>query len=552
MDNWYIGRMFFKRLRLTACLAVATMAIAPNLAGVDTAAQAAPTWTWNVVPSSDLSGWQGVAYGNGRFVAVASSGTYRVMTTTDPTCTPVSPATSCWTSVDVGTDMSLFDVAYGNGIYVAIGITTSGDRQALTSADGLNWSRQTTPASLAATGPYWWEIEFGGGTFVALATRSNGARSQSVMTSTDGINWTARDTPHFPGCDLTSYGICNQWRGLAWGDNTWIAVSGDKIAGYSVMKSTDDGATWTYITAPEPHNWWDMKFVKDAGSATTGTFIAVAKDSGTNNMMMSTDNGATWTIVTTAVSGNMVASDGSTVMVNLGQSSVGVLSWSALLADLKSTPVPTAPATNWTNNSISGAQASWNSMIYGAGVFLLVGGNSDNRVAYTGSYSPVADTETVTFDPNGGSGSASYQTGKTGATLTLPPAPTRDGYIFAGWNTSKTGGGVTYKDGDTYNFNPTLGQSLTTIYAQWTPVAAPTTTTTSTTVAPTTTAGSSSASGSGSKPTGGAQSVSSLPRTGTNTRNLLALIAMMLVTGFCVVCRRRVSESRVRSWKLRV
>ncbi|MDE7131310.1 MAG: InlB B-repeat-containing protein [Lachnospiraceae bacterium] len=48
--------------------------------------------------------------------------------------------------------------------------------------------------------------------------------------------------------------------------------------------------------------------------------------------------------------------------------------------------------------------------------------------------------------------------------LTLAPAPSRDGYVFTGWNTSPDGNGGTYNAGTVFEL-----RSDTTLYAQWAP-----------------------------------------------------------------------------------
>ena len=71
-----------------------------------------------------------------------------------------------------------------------------------------------------------------------------------------------------------------------------------------------------------------------------------------------------------------------------------------------------------------------------------------------------ANSYSITWNGNGGSNQTTSQT--YGATLTLPMAPTRTGYTFAGWYTSATGG--------TQVTSSTVftGTSATTYYAHWT------------------------------------------------------------------------------------
>ncbi|MBL7942554.1 MAG: InlB B-repeat-containing protein, partial [Flavobacteriales bacterium] len=68
---------------------------------------------------------------------------------------------------------------------------------------------------------------------------------------------------------------------------------------------------------------------------------------------------------------------------------------------------------------------------------------------------------TVTFNPNGGSGSMSPQIANVPTALTLNTF-TRTGYSFAGWNTATNGSGTAYANGATYDFSTDV-----TLYAQW-------------------------------------------------------------------------------------
>lgn len=69
---------------------------------------------------------------------------------------------------------------------------------------------------------------------------------------------------------------------------------------------------------------------------------------------------------------------------------------------------------------------------------------------------------TVTYNANGGSNAPGKQTKVHGTNLTLSSGkPTRSGYIFKGWSTTKSGK-VEYKPGDTYSSNANI-----TLYAIW-------------------------------------------------------------------------------------
>jgi hypothetical protein len=93
-----------------------------------------------------------------------------------------------WTSRTSATDNNWNSVTYGNGIFVAVAQSGSGNR-VMTSPDGITWTSRTTPAS----SEYWSSVTFGNGTFVAVS--SSGSYGNQVMTSPDGITWTTRSNP---------------------------------------------------------------------------------------------------------------------------------------------------------------------------------------------------------------------------------------------------------------------------------------------------------------------------------------------------------------------
>ncbi len=130
------------------------------------------TWTSQTTPANNA--WRSVTYGNGLFVAVAYSGTgNRVMT---------SPDGITWTSRTNPVDNEWVSVTYGNGLFVAV--SWNGTNRVMTSPDGIDWTSRTAAADNA-----WQSVTYGNGLFVAVAQSGSGNR---VMTSPDGITWTIR------------------------------------------------------------------------------------------------------------------------------------------------------------------------------------------------------------------------------------------------------------------------------------------------------------------------------------------------------------------------
>lgn len=151
-----------------------------------------------VLPTEDQSAFP-IALMAPLLMAPAESGTDAA------TCTVDDPLTF-EASSESG---SYLDVAYGNGVFVAVGIGITA-----TSTDGKVWVSQATPEA-----NLWSGIIYGGGQFVAVAHDG----TSRVMTSTDGATWSVQR------------GVSGGWRAVAYGNGRFVAV-GDGGT-YHVMHS---------------------------------------------------------------------------------------------------------------------------------------------------------------------------------------------------------------------------------------------------------------------------------------------------------------------------
>ena len=262
------------------------------------------TWTAATTPANLT--WNGVTYGAGKFVAVASTGSSlkQTMYSTDGinwTLGSALPSTSPWRAV-----------AYGGGQFVAVGgnSSTTGTPPVttwtgcvMTSSDGINWTVQTNPAA-----SYWDGVVYTGSTWVAVAKGTSEATSLRAMTSTDGVTWTARTTPPAG------------WTSVAHDGGRVVAVS---TAGKS-MYSDNEGSTWTQSTTGVPANDWrgltvGMSAPANGGGSPARRFVAVA-DTGTGNRAMYSSDGISWTAGTSAADNSWSAityGDGKFVAVGI-------------------------------------------------------------------------------------------------------------------------------------------------------------------------------------------------------------------------------------------
>jgi len=264
--------------------------VRPSMARVTTGSTttAGETWT-QVLPVSSITqnGWFGVTYGEGLFVAVASSGgtSDRVMTSPDGfTWTPrTSAAGNAWRSV-----------AYGNGRFVAVANSGVGNR-VMYSDNGTDWTAGVSPAD-----NNWFAVAYGNGLFVAVA--ENG--TNQVMTSPDGITWNLQTSP------------VGGWKGVTYGDGLWVAVSRTGTVGNRVMTSPD-GINWTARVTPTFQDINNVTKDREWSAVTygEGLFVAVAQSGSTvlngqqfftlRDRVMTSPNGINWTVSSTPIGGSL-------------------------------------------------------------------------------------------------------------------------------------------------------------------------------------------------------------------------------------------------------
>jgi hypothetical protein len=149
---------------------------------------------------------RGLAWGNGRLVAVGDSG--KIAYSTDNGTT--------WTGAPSGvaTSVNLLEVAFGRGKFVAVGAGGT----MIYSTDGAVWTEITDKGGISGSVP---AITYDSGYFVALD--SNGKAAYS----TDGITWTASTTP--PNSSIQA---------VAFGGDKWVAVGGNGKIYYSGGESS--------------------------------------------------------------------------------------------------------------------------------------------------------------------------------------------------------------------------------------------------------------------------------------------------------------------------
>ncbi|MCL2094110.1 MAG: hypothetical protein FWH12_07945 [Treponema sp.] len=201
--------------------------------------------SWTGIPSEEArfsaANIQGIAYGSNKFVAVGAGG--RMAYSTDGTSwtviergTGTGPNPPTPGDSQFGTNQ-INGIAYGNGRFVAVGAS---GRMAY-SSDGINWTgiaggtgtgaSPTVPGASGFGENSIYGVAYGGGRFVA------GGQNGRMAYSTDGINWTGIAGGEGTGASPTVPGASgfgeNGIYGIAYGGTRFVAVGNNGRMAYS-------------------------------------------------------------------------------------------------------------------------------------------------------------------------------------------------------------------------------------------------------------------------------------------------------------------------------
>ena len=282
--------------------------------------------------SSTNNDWRAVCYGNGLFVAVASSGSgNRVMT---------SPDGINWTIRTSAANNEWRGVCFGDGLFVAVATTGSGNR-VMTSPDGINWTIRTSAADLE-----WRSVCYGEGLFVAVASSGTGNR---VMTSPNGIDWTIRSS----AADNNWYSVCSGYDI----DENFLFIAVATSGTYRIMTSPD-GIAWTSRTNPAAIMYYAICY--GFSPSNDPLYVAVA-GSGSGNRVMTSPDGLTWTSRDSAGDFNWVSvCYGDHLFVAVASTGAG-------------NRVMTSPdGVNWTLRASGNDSNSWTSVCFGDNKYIGV------------------------------------------------------------------------------------------------------------------------------------------------------------------------------------
>ena len=264
-------------------------------------------------------------------------------------------------------------VAYGNGLWVAVGSNggNTSIKNVSTSSNGTTWTGQTSNAGISSIQ----KIAYGNGVWVMCG-------SNKFATSTNGTSWTACAT----NGGLTSAVINVAFGKDNLGADLWIGIGYASIAANTIVRSTDGGNSWVACATNGGINSYGRGVAYGLDASGAGLWVAVGQPTTGGNAIAYSSNGNNWTACTNAQCDSFTSNNN---CVAYGKDASGAGLWViAGVATISRYPIATSPdGINWTKRLVNTAFTNnvANSVAYGQdalGNWLWVAvGNGGNCIA---------------------------------------------------------------------------------------------------------------------------------------------------------------------------
>ena len=213
------------------------------------------SWTAFATALPTSATWTSVAFGNNRFVAIAS----------DSTTVAISSDGERWDSTGTLPGTGFVSITYGGGKFVAVEPGNTG-AAAYSIDGGVTWTPVNMPANVN-----WNSVAFGNNKFVATATNSNNGAY-----SLNGITWTAMTIGSVDGSSVAGYQQVKYGQGLFMA-TAYLAGSQD----YSFVAVSEDGLIWNEQGVDaNPNAISGYNALAFGNPQRTGTWLVIERDSG--------------------------------------------------------------------------------------------------------------------------------------------------------------------------------------------------------------------------------------------------------------------------------
>lgn len=295
---------------------------------------------WQSLEVDNDTTWEDLIYADGKFVGVGSSGTNRVIVSTDGLT---------WETRALGHTYALRSIAYGNGVWVALRPIAS-TSSILTSTDLVTWTPRT-----GATSSIYYHLIFDGTQFIAFG-------GGNVMTSPDGETWTAAASSGSGSATL---------KASVYANGLYVVLRG---SGTNRISTSPDLVTWSQINVGTDVSWAGLAYGN-------GVYVGVGTQQSApyHNRVIYSHNGVDWTIIEFDVATNLrtvIFANGMFVATSLSGSNKVMTSVDGI---------------NWTLQDVS-LTGGWQALAYGNGIFA--------SLSLTGTEDKVMISEAMLLDHN--------------------------------------------------------------------------------------------------------------------------------------------------------
>ena len=336
---------------------------------------------WTAVTSGTVNALLGIDYVNNRFVIAGTNGT--ILT---------SDTGLSWTPANSGGNLSsLQNTAYGNGLYVTPGQSTTAGRSLLTSTDGANWSERIAGAGAVTRNLH--AVAASADTSLIIAVGTSG----TILQSSNGTTWTQRASATANQLNDINYGnglfvaaglsgaVISSTNGTNWNLTTItnVNLNGVKYDNTLWVAVGANGTTGRIYTSATGTTGWTQRYATGASlnqsAYANGLYVAV----GDSGAIVTSATGTSWSTAFSGTTANLLdVTNANGLFVAVG---VGV--------------VLTSPdGLAWTNRTFT--PDTLNSVIYAAGHYIATGPLSTYYVSpdgfnwtgrFTGSFDPMND-----------------------------------------------------------------------------------------------------------------------------------------------------------------
>ena len=249
--------------------------------------------TWKTMNLPSAQHWGKVCYGAGVFVTLSNGNIIPgVGDTTDSFAGAWSTDGTSWTQFKAPLKTGFGPLVFGNDKFLAItnksGITS---HPYMYSTDGKSWVSQTGFPIVCA------DITYGAGRFVAVADHG------VIAYSNDGLSWTESPLSNAP--DTPWYGRNLQRCRICYGQGKFVILTQNTNTRRTACCYSTDGLNWSWTMLPQPVH--DSNFHATSIAYGNGVFIAVDDSQfyGSSQCLYSYD-GVNWSLCDFTGSGSWV------------------------------------------------------------------------------------------------------------------------------------------------------------------------------------------------------------------------------------------------------